>query len=156
MVPLGPLIPSAVGMSDGSRKQASKPRPKAASKRKAAANGKRSSARRKPAASRNSSRNPWVPAGLESPPKPAASSKAAKPRRPAAPPRRRDGSLDINDATFEQLREVGLSIGQSARLIERRRLNGAFASFDEVAKLRGFSRRQVREFGAKLRIGSAR
>jgi DNA uptake protein ComE-like DNA-binding protein len=120
-------------MSDGSRKKASKPRAKAT--------------RRKPAASKN----PWV-LPSESTRKRAASPTAAKPRRRSGEPRRRGQGVDVNGATFEQLREAGLSIGQSARLIERRRLHGAFRSIDELAKLRGFSRRMLGDLQGKLQI----
>jgi DNA uptake protein ComE-like DNA-binding protein len=142
-------------MSDGSRKPASKPRPKTAAKRKAATNGKRPSSARKSASSKASTRSPWIPAS-QSARKPAARAKAAKPRKASAAPRRPGQGLDVNDATFEQLREVGLSTGQSARLIEQRRLHGAFASVDDLAKVRGFSKRKIRDLGTKLQLGSGR
>jgi DNA uptake protein ComE-like DNA-binding protein len=88
--------------------------------------------------------------------KPAASSNAGKSRKRSGGARPNSQGLDVNGATFEQLREAGLSIPQSARLIERRRLGGAFKSMDELAKLRGFSGRKLRGLQNKLRIGTDR
>jgi hypothetical protein len=50
----------------------------------------------------------------------------------------------LNKLTFEQLREFGLSVTQSARLLARRDARGSFASLDELNDLVGFSR-EVRD-----------
>jgi DNA uptake protein ComE-like DNA-binding protein len=56
-------------------------------------------------------------------------------------PRRRsagkNGELDVNDVSFEQLREVGLSITQSARVIAYRDTRGGFDSLDELDEIPG-------------------
>jgi DNA uptake protein ComE-like DNA-binding protein len=47
--------------------------------------------------------------------------------------------LDLNTATFEQLREVGLSLTQTARLIAYREARDGFESVEELAEVPGFS-----------------
>jgi competence protein ComEA len=49
----------------------------------------------------------------------------------------RNGDLDVNEVTFEQLREVGLSITQSARVIAYRDTRGGFDSLDELDEIPG-------------------
>jgi DNA uptake protein ComE-like DNA-binding protein len=51
---------------------------------------------------------------------------------PAAP--------DINAISFEQLREVGLSVTQAARVLARRDSIGGFGSFDELNDIAGIPR----------------
>ena len=65
----------------------------------------------------------------------------AKPIRPAssAPKRRRSRAKPgLNDVSFEELREIGLSVTQSARLIGYRDLRGGFKSIDQLDELPGF------------------
>jgi DNA uptake protein ComE-like DNA-binding protein len=56
-------------------------------------------------------------------------------------PRRRAGSKDgehsVNDVSFEQLRELGLSVTQSARVIAYRETRGGFDSLDELDEIPG-------------------
>jgi DNA uptake protein ComE-like DNA-binding protein len=56
-------------------------------------------------------------------------------------PRRRasggNGNLDVNEVSFEQLRELGLSITQSARVIAYRDTRGGFDSLDELDEIPG-------------------
>jgi DNA uptake protein ComE-like DNA-binding protein len=78
-------------------------------------------------------------------PKPTAMPKA--PRKP-----RKGAGLDLNSATFEQLRELGLSVTQSARLIAYRDTRGRFESLDDVAAVPGFSRDTLRELSSKARV----
>jgi competence protein ComEA len=42
------------------------------------------------------------------------------------------GPVDLNSASFEQLRAIGLSVTQAARLIGQREQHGGFASVDDV------------------------
>ena len=51
-----------------------------------------------------------------------------------------DGVLDLNAAGFGQLRALGLTITQSARLIAARERLGGFGSMAEVEGLPGFPR----------------
>jgi DNA uptake protein ComE-like DNA-binding protein len=50
------------------------------------------------------------------------------------------GKLDLNSASFEQLRDVGLSVTQAARLIGQREQHGGFASVDDVDRVVGLPR----------------
>jgi DNA uptake protein ComE-like DNA-binding protein len=50
------------------------------------------------------------------------------------------GTLDLNSATFEELRSVGLSVTQAARLIGQREQHGGFASVDDVDGIVGIPR----------------
>jgi DNA uptake protein ComE-like DNA-binding protein len=51
-----------------------------------------------------------------------------------------EGTLDLNSATFEELRSVGLSVTQAARLIGQREQHGGFASVDDVDGIVGIPR----------------
>jgi competence protein ComEA len=50
------------------------------------------------------------------------------------------GKLDLNTASFEQLRDVGLSVTQAARLIGQREQHGGFGSVDDVDGVVGLPR----------------
>jgi DNA uptake protein ComE-like DNA-binding protein len=74
---------------------------------------------------------------------PAASEKpepvAARPA-PRKLPQRTNEGVDLNDATFENFRSLGLSVTQSARLIAQRDQRGGFRSLDELDGLWGMPR----------------
>ncbi len=59
----------------------------------------------------------------------------------------------LNSLTFEQLREAGLSVTQSARLLARRDARGSFASFDDLNDLVGFSREVLDQLRKRLSLG---
>jgi DNA uptake protein ComE-like DNA-binding protein len=64
---------------------------------------------------------------------------AAKRRAASANSRQtRAGKLDLNQATFEDLRALGLNVTQSSRLIAYRDTTGGLSSFAEIEELRGF------------------
>ncbi len=69
--------------------------------------------------------------------------------RPAATGKRaKGGKVDLNSATFEELRDLGLSVTLSARLIAYRDVRGGFESLDELNGIPGFAKdtlRQIRE-----------
>ena len=48
--------------------------------------------------------------------------------------------LNLNDATFEQLRDVGLSVTQTGRVLAHRERSGRFGSVDELEGIPGFPR----------------
>src|SRR4051794_23969069 len=48
-----------------------------------------------------------------------------------------DGRLDLNLASFEQLRGLGLSLTQAARVIGQREQHGGFRSVDDVDGING-------------------
>jgi DNA uptake protein ComE-like DNA-binding protein len=50
------------------------------------------------------------------------------------------GRVDLNSASFEQLRAIGLSVTQAARLIGQREQHGGFASADDVDGIVGIPR----------------
>jgi DNA uptake protein ComE-like DNA-binding protein len=61
------------------------------------------------------------------------------------------GKLDLNAASFEQLREVGLSVTQAARLIGQREQHGGFGSVDDVDRVVGLPRdvkQSLKEYGS--------
>lgn len=66
---------------------------------------------------------------------------AANPEEAVAHPEEAEenpaGGLDLNSASFEQLRALGLSVTQAARLIGQREQHGGFASVDEVDAIVG-------------------
>jgi DNA uptake protein ComE-like DNA-binding protein len=49
----------------------------------------------------------------------------------------KNGAPDVNEVSFEQLRELGLSVTQSARVIAYREARGAFDSLDELDEIPG-------------------
>jgi DNA uptake protein ComE-like DNA-binding protein len=51
-----------------------------------------------------------------------------------------DAPLDLNLATFEQLRDAGLSVTQAARVVGQREQHGGFESVDEVDGIVGLPR----------------
>jgi ATP-binding cassette subfamily B protein/subfamily B ATP-binding cassette protein MsbA len=57
----------------------------------------------------------------------------------------RDRRLDLNQASFEQLRDIGLSITQAKRLLLYRERHGGLVSILEIDKIPGFPRALVEE-----------
>jgi DNA uptake protein ComE-like DNA-binding protein len=74
-----------------------------------------------------------------------------RPPRPA-PPAGDQGPLDLNSATFEQLREAGMSVTQAVRVLARRDALGAFHSLDELDEIPGFSSEQRASLKSRARI----
>jgi DNA uptake protein ComE-like DNA-binding protein len=63
-----------------------------------------------------------------------------------------DGGLDINEASFEQLRELGLSVTQTARVIAYRDTRRGFDSLDELDEVPGLPKEVRAELRAQLRL----
>jgi len=59
-------------------------------------------------------------------------------------------SVDINEATFEELRGVGLSVTQTGRILAHRERSGGFGSVDELYELPGFPREFLDGVRARL------
>jgi DNA uptake protein ComE-like DNA-binding protein len=59
--------------------------------------------------------------------------------KPAQRSSRRKGKLDLNEATFEQLRDMGLSVTVSARVMAYRDVRQGFQSLDELDEIPGLS-----------------
>jgi DNA uptake protein ComE-like DNA-binding protein len=70
----------------------------------------------------------------------------------SAPPANEAAERDINRVTFEDLRILGLSVTQAARLISERQARGGFKSLDELDELRGFPRQQLGELKRAITI----
>jgi competence protein ComEA len=63
---------------------------------------------------------------------------------------RKNGKLDLNSATFEELRGLGLSVTLSARLIAYRDVRGGFESLDELNEIPGLSKKTLGEIREQL------
>jgi DNA uptake protein ComE-like DNA-binding protein len=88
--------------------------------------------------------------------KPAARAKASGARTTGSTRARRgtkNGKLDLNEAKFEELRELGLSVTQSARLIAYRDVRGGYGSLDELDEIPGLSAETRRELRGRLQLG---
>ena len=72
-------------------------------------------------------------------------------RGPAAPASNGD-QLDLNRASFEELRALGISKTQATRVISAREAAGAYTSLDELDGLPGFSPEQLETFKSSVRI----
>jgi DNA uptake protein ComE-like DNA-binding protein len=79
--------------------------------------------------------------------------RAKKGRTTGSPSRRRPS---LNTVTFEQLRKLGLTPTQSARVIAYREANGRYSSFEELSKLRGISEERIEVLRDRLREPSSR
>ncbi len=78
------------------------------------------------------------------------SRKTAKTRRG----KRDSDKLDLNQATFEELRGLGLSVTQSARVIAYRDVRGGFESLDELAEIPGIPKETRSGLGERLSLSS--
>jgi DNA uptake protein ComE-like DNA-binding protein len=67
---------------------------------------------------------------------------------------RKNDRLDLNDASFEELRELGLSVTQSARLIAYRDVRGGYESLDEIDDVPGLSEKTRGELKDRLKLGA--
>jgi competence protein ComEA len=74
-----------------------------------------------------------------------AEAEPASPAMPAAP-------VSVNSATLDDLRAIGLSHTQAARLLAHRERAGGFGSLDELDELPGFPAGFLAELKARVRI----
>jgi DNA uptake protein ComE-like DNA-binding protein len=97
---------------------------------------------------------PPAPAEEPSPPSPepvAAERQAAGPvEHSAAAPN--ENLIDLNEASYEQLRELGLSVAQTMSLLAYRERSRGFESLDELDRVPGFPRDLVAELKSKVRV----
>jgi DNA uptake protein ComE-like DNA-binding protein len=63
-----------------------------------------------------------------------------------------DHAIDLNNASFNDFRRLGLSVTQSARLVARREARGRFTSLDDLDELWGFPRHLVEELKTRVRV----
>jgi DNA uptake protein ComE-like DNA-binding protein len=79
--------------------------------------------------------------------------KTEAPARPAATRKKtKNGKLDLNSATFEELRDLGLSVTLSARLIAYRDVRGGFESLDELNGIPGFAKETLAAIREQLKL----
>jgi len=64
------------------------------------------------------------------------------------------GKLELNEAKFEELRDLGLSVTQSARLIAYRDVRGGYESLDELDNVPGLPRETLADLRARLTVSS--
>jgi competence ComEA-like helix-hairpin-helix protein len=62
-----------------------------------------------------------------------------EPARPKSKPRRRGAPLDVNKATFEELRDLGMSVTEATRVIAYRERRDGFDSVDDLDTVPGVS-----------------
>jgi DNA uptake protein ComE-like DNA-binding protein len=60
--------------------------------------------------------------------------------------------LNLNDATFEQLRDVGMSVTQTGRVLAHRERSGHFGSVDELEDIPGFPQDFLDQIKARLTV----
>ena len=70
------------------------------------------------------------------------------PSEPAAPTS--TGPINLNTASFEELREAGLSVTQTGRVLAHRERGGGFSSVDELDEIPGFPRDFLDQVKPKL------
>jgi DNA uptake protein ComE-like DNA-binding protein len=73
--------------------------------------------------------------------------------KPARRSSRRKGKLDLNEVTFEQLRDMGLSVTLSARVMAYRDVRNGFKSLDELDEIPGLSVELKRVLREQLAAG---
>ena len=67
----------------------------------------------------------------------------SQPAEEKAKPRRRGGPLDVNKATFEQFRELGMSVTQATRVIAYRERQDGFDSVDDLDAVPGLPKKLI-------------
>jgi hypothetical protein len=80
-------------------------------------------------------------------PEPVAST--SEPPTPATPP---GGTLSINDASYEDLRNLGLSVTQTGRVLAFRERTKGFNSLDDLDRIPGFPRVFLDDLKSKLTL----
>jgi len=98
------------------------------------------------------------PAASEPPPTP-----APKPPEPAAKEDEDDDEpvedvpegekVELNGATFEQLRDLGLSVTQATRVITYRERQSGFDSLDDLDSVPGMPKAFLRKVKPRLKLG---
>jgi competence protein ComEA len=89
---------------------------------------------------------PTTPEAAMAPPPP-----VGPPADPAPPP----GSatpVSLNSASFEELRDVGLSVTQTGRVLAHRERGGGFTSLDELDEIPGFPQDFLEQVKPRLTV----
>ena len=66
----------------------------------------------------------------------------------------KDDGLSLNESTFEELRDLGLTVTQSARVIAYRDVRGGFESLDELDEIPGLSKEIRSDLRKRLSLSS--
>jgi competence ComEA-like helix-hairpin-helix protein len=74
------------------------------------------------------------------------------PRPAQPPPREKSSRLDVNSASFEELRALGLSVTEATRVIAYRERRNGFDSIDEVEAVPGLPREQLERLRQSLTV----
>jgi DNA uptake protein ComE-like DNA-binding protein len=90
----------------------------------------------------------------KAPPKRASKPPPKRPAKPRKPKGDLAGKPDLNEVTFEELRGLGLSVTQSARMIAYRDVRGGFGSIDELNGIPGLSRETLAKLNDQLSVSS--
>jgi DNA uptake protein ComE-like DNA-binding protein len=61
-------------------------------------------------------------------------------------------SLDLNAASFAQLRSAGMSVTQAGRVLAHREHSGSFSTVDQLAELPGFGHDLVEALRSRMRV----
>jgi competence protein ComEA len=70
------------------------------------------------------------------------------------PPTQASALPDLNAMTFEDLRELGLSVTQTKRLLAQREQRGGFKSLDELDAVPGFPRDVLEDLRRATSLGA--
>ena len=90
------------------------------------------------------------PEADENTPQPTVAEAPAPPPEPPETPS--EAPLNLNEASYEQLRSLRLSVTQTGRLLAYREREGGFRSLDELERIPGFPRGQLDELRRKLTV----
>ena len=60
--------------------------------------------------------------------------------------------LSINDASYEELRTLGLSVTQTGRVLAHREQIGGFTSLDQLDEIPGFPRAFLDELKRRIQL----
>ena len=102
-------------------------------------------------AKRERERQPDQPNAEQVSPEPeAAAVPAPKPSKPRS--RGKDSGIDVNEATFEQLRGLGLSVTQATRMIAYRERKDGFGSLDDLDTVPGIPKDLLGALKEKLTL----
>jgi len=71
-------------------------------------------------------------------------------KRDRAKPKRQGKLINVNEATFEQLRDLGMSVTQATRVIAYRERQDGFESLDDLDSVPGFPKAMMAELKESL------
>jgi DNA uptake protein ComE-like DNA-binding protein len=89
-------------------------------------------------------------APTDAPPPPPSGSPVDVPPPPEAAGE--EGTINLNEASFEQLRDAGLSVTQTGRVLAHRERGGGFRSLDELDEIPGFSQDFLDRIKSRLTV----